>query len=76
MDIEYRAQVVDRDGNFLGKVDYIMRNTWTGEVSKFMVRREPPEVDLFLSQPDIVETTKSTIKLSVSSEELHQKSEP
>lgn len=76
MEIEYGAQVIDRNGTILGTVDYIMRNTWTGEVSKFMVRREPPEVALFLSPTDVVEATKSLIKLSASSEELHQKSEP
>jgi sporulation protein YlmC with PRC-barrel domain len=75
MQIEYGAEVVDKNGTVMGTVDYVVRNSWTGEISKFMVRRKQPGKDLFLSPEDALEVTKSRIRLSVSSEELGQKSE-
>ena len=70
MEIGYGATVVDRDGKALGTINHLVRNTWTGEISKFMVRRKAPERDLFLSPQDVLEVTKSEIKLNVSFEEL------
>jgi len=70
MDLEYGATVVDRNGKALGTINHLVRNTWTGEISKFMVRRKAPERDLFLSPQDVLEVTKSGIKLNVSLEEL------
>ena len=75
MEIEYGAKVVDRNGKVLGTVDHLARNTWTGEISKFMVRRDVPGGDLFLSPQDVLEATKSTVKLNASSEELSQRAE-
>jgi sporulation protein YlmC with PRC-barrel domain len=74
MQIEYGAEVIDKNGKVLGTVDYIVHNSWTGELSKFMVRQKVLEKDLFLSPEDVVETTKTRIRLSVSSEELNQES--
>jgi sporulation protein YlmC with PRC-barrel domain len=68
--IEYGFEVMDRNGEALGTVDYIIRNTWTGEVSKFMVRRKPPEEDLFFSPKDILEVAESRIRISNSLGEL------
>lgn len=70
MEIEYGAEVVDRDGELLGKVDYVMRNAWTGEISKFVVRRERRDHDLFISPGDAKDATSSRIVLTVSSEDL------
>ena len=70
MQIKYGAEVVDKNGALLGTVDHLMHNTLTGEVSKFVVNRKPPERDLFLSPEDVLETTESMIKLNVSFEEL------
>ena len=36
MRIEYGAEVVDKNGNLLGTVTTVVRNSWTGEISKFM----------------------------------------
>lgn len=66
MQIEYGAEVTDRNGRVLGTVDHLMRNTWTGEISKFVVRRKAPESDLFFSSQDVLETTKSKIKVNIS----------
>lgn len=75
MNMEYGAQVVDKRGQVVGNVNYVMRNTWTGEIIKFKVRPKQPDKDLVLLPEDTLEVAKSSIRLSVSSEELGQKSE-
>jgi sporulation protein YlmC with PRC-barrel domain len=72
MEIEYGTEVIDRKGKVLGTVDYIIRNTWTGEIGKFMVRRKTPESNLFFSPQDVLEVAKSKIKVSISSDELNE----
>ena len=70
MEIEFNAAVVDRNGKKLGIVDYIVRDTWSGEVRKFRVRRKDPDKDLFISPDDIDKADKDQVRLSVSLEEL------
>jgi sporulation protein YlmC with PRC-barrel domain len=70
MEIEYGAEVVDRDGKLLGTVAHLMRNTWTGEMSKFMIRRKAPDSDLLFSVEDVLEATVSKIKLNISFDEI------
>jgi sporulation protein YlmC with PRC-barrel domain len=70
MEIEYGSEVIDRDGKVLGTVDYVIRNSWTGEISKFMVRRSPPDRDLLFSLQDVLEAAESKIKLGISLDEL------
>ena len=62
--------MVDRQGVKLGTVDHIVRDTWSGEVRKFMVRRKDPEEDLFISLNDVEKADKGQIKLKVTQEEL------
>jgi len=64
--IEYGTEVIDRNGKPLGKVDHLMRNTLTGEVSKFVVCRKPPLRDVFLSPQDVLEVKKNKIKVNIS----------
>ena len=73
MEPEYGAEVVDQKGKILGTVAHLVRNAWTGEVSKFVVRREAPDKDLFLSTEDVAEVTEGKVKLKVSFEELNQR---
>ncbi len=73
MELEFGADVEDRNGKILGTVDHLVRNTWTGEISKFVVRREAPDSDLFLTPDDMLEITKSKVKLNASAEELKQR---
>jgi sporulation protein YlmC with PRC-barrel domain len=75
VDIEYGTEVIDRDGKALGTVNYVIRNMWTGEISKFMVRREPPERELFFSPQDVLEAAEAKIKVDISSEELSESSQ-
>lgn len=72
MEIEYRAEVIDKNGKILGTVDHLVRNTWSGEISKFMVCRKAPERDLFFSIEDVLEATKSNVKVNVSLDELNE----
>ena len=70
MEIEYAAKVIDQKGKVLGTVDHLVRNSWSGEITKFMVRREEPDEDLFLSLEDVSKADKSEVKLKFSLEEL------
>jgi len=70
MELEFKAKVVDRDGKVLGTVDHLVRDAWSGEIKKFVVRRQEPDQDLFISTGDVAEATKSQVKLNVSLEEL------
>lgn len=73
MEIEYGSEVTDRNGKVLGTVDYIIRNSWTGEISKFMIHRESPKKDLMFSLQDVLEVAESKIKVNVSLDELNEK---
>ena len=75
MEVEYGSEVLDSNGKSLGTVDYVMRNTWTGEISKFMVRRKAPDRDLFISVQDVRSAKENTVSLGVSVEELEKKPE-
>jgi len=72
MEIEYGAEVMDRDDKVLGTVAHVIRNTWTGEISKFMVRRKAPDRDLFLSPQEVLEVTNTGIRLNISFDELSE----
>ncbi|MFC1903633.1 hypothetical protein ACFLW9_01985 [Chloroflexota bacterium] len=73
MEIEYAAKVIDRKGKVIGNVDHLVRNSWSGEITKFLVRREAPDEDLFLSPEDVSEANKSEVKLNITLEELLQR---
>jgi len=70
MAIEYGAKVIDANGEVLGTVDYLIRDTLTGEIRKFVVRRKAPEHDLFISPDGVQHSTGSEIRLNVSFGEL------
>ena len=72
MEIKYKAEVMDRNNKVLGTVDYIIRNFWTSEISKFMVRRKAPDRDLFFSPEDVLEVTNTGIRLNISCDELSE----
>jgi len=73
MEIEFGAKVIDREGKLLGNVDYVMRDTWTGDITKFMVRRKAPDTDLFLTPEDIGEAKAGTLKLKITAAEASQR---
>ena len=55
MDAEVGSLVVDKEGEKLGTVDYVIRNSWTGEISKYIIYRNPPETDISFTPKEIVE---------------------
>jgi sporulation protein YlmC with PRC-barrel domain len=58
-------EVVDKNGRSLGKIDYIIRDTWSGDIKKYIIYRKPPDKDLSFTPEDISETTESTVKLNI-----------
>jgi sporulation protein YlmC with PRC-barrel domain len=75
MEIQFGSKVKDKNGKTVGTVNYIVNNTWTGEVSKFMVIREDNGDSLFFSVEDVIEVTASTIKVKQDIDELTKKQE-
>ena len=73
MEIEYGADVIDKNGKVVGTVDYVVRNTWTGEVSKFMVRQEKLGNELFFLVKDVLQVAGGKVKLCISLDELSEK---
>jgi len=73
MNIKYGTKVIDKNGEVLGSVNTVVRNSWTGEISKFMIQREPSDRNLFVSPQFVLEATDSEIKLDVSLHELNEK---
>jgi hypothetical protein len=53
MEIKAGVQVIDKNG----------------EVKKFIVNREPPDKDLFLTPEDVLEATDEGIKLKIALDE-------
>ncbi len=54
----------------MGFVDHVARDGWSGEVRKFIVNRNPPDHDLFVSPEDVAEATETTVKLKAAVEKL------
>lgn len=75
MEIPYGAEVVDKNGKVLGTVNHVVRDTWTGEVRKFMVRQKAPNTDLLLSPADVIEATDSKVRLKVTLDEPGERPE-
>jgi len=70
MEIKYGAKVIDKTGQVLGTVDNLMRNSITGEVSKFGINRKAPLRAIFISPDDVFASDENEIKLNRSLEEL------
>jgi len=73
MELEFGAEVKDQNGRLLGTVNHLVRDTWTGEIRRFVVRRQMPDSDLFLTLNDVLEIAKGKVKLNASAEELSQR---
>lgn len=69
-EVEYGAEVYDKNEELIGTVDYIARDAWTGEVGKFKVSSKQAESDLLISTDDVLEATPTRVKLGVTLEEL------
>lgn len=69
MGIQYGAEVIDKNGELLGTVDYPIADTLTGEITKFKVATQKTEEDLFFSSQDVLEATPAQVKLRIAFEE-------
>ncbi|MBN1693306.1 MAG: hypothetical protein JW845_07115 [Dehalococcoidales bacterium] len=72
MDIEYGTEVIDREGNSLGTVDRVIRDSWTGEIRKFSVTKDTPDNALMFSPKQILGLEKTKIKVDVSTNGLKE----
>jgi sporulation protein YlmC with PRC-barrel domain len=72
MEIQYGAEVVDKNEKYIGMVDYLVRNTYTGEISKFKVKTDLAESDLFFSPEDAIEVKPNRVKMNFSFDEGEQ----
>jgi len=71
VEVTFGAEVIDQNGKVLGTVDHLARDTWTGEIRKFVVRRENGA--LFLVPDDVSDIMDGTLKLKKTLEELSQR---
>jgi sporulation protein YlmC with PRC-barrel domain len=65
MEIEYGAVVRDKNDKVLGTINRVLRDTWTGDISKFSVSTNLADADLFYSAGDIAEATNQEVKLRI-----------
>ena len=63
MEVVNGARVVDQNGKDIGNVGEIIRDSWTGEIKKFMVKTENVLDELIYSVEDVAEATESQVKL-------------
>jgi sporulation protein YlmC with PRC-barrel domain len=62
------AEVEDKNGKSLGNIDYVVRDTWSGDIRKFIVYKKPPEADLSFTVDDAAEITREKVKLNIAVE--------
>ena len=60
MEIEHGAEVIDKNGRRLGKVDRVIRDTFTTEIKKFTVSTDITDTGLFFSPEEVQEATSTT----------------
>jgi|GEM_PF-4344737 len=70
--MEHGEQVYGRNGGYVGTVNRLVRNLWSGEVSKFMVKTDLARQDLFLSPEDILEEKSGSLTLKTTVDELKE----
>jgi sporulation protein YlmC with PRC-barrel domain len=69
MEPQFGAEVIDKNGKKLGKISYLIRDTWDGGIKKFIIHRKPPEKDLTFSPQDASEIAETTVTLNIAVEE-------
>ena len=62
---QFGTEVLDKNGRRLGKIDYVILDTWSGDVKKYIVYRQPPDKDVSFAPDDISEIKESTIILNI-----------
>jgi hypothetical protein len=72
VEIEFGATVKDKNGTRLGTIDHIVRDSWSGDVRKFVVRQKELGNELFLSLDYVTKATDKEVTLNISLKELSQ----
>ncbi|MBN2240882.1 MAG: hypothetical protein JW712_14015 [Dehalococcoidales bacterium] len=60
------AEVIDSNGNILGTIDYIVRDSWSGDIRKYIIYKKPPEKDLSFTPENIIENSETSVKVNIS----------
>lgn len=66
MELTVGIDVLDRDGKYLGTIDHLMRDTWSGEVTKYMVFRKEAGKDVVFKPEDVLEAAEDRVKIKIS----------
>ena len=69
MKIAYGVNVEDKNGNFIGQVNHVIRDSWTGNIKKFGVWSESFDKDWLVSPENIQDMKEDKITLSIAVEE-------
>jgi len=69
MEIEHGAEVIDKNGQRVGTVDRVIRDTFTTEIKRFTVSMDITNADLFFSPEEVHEATGTTVKLGIAFDE-------
>ena len=62
---QFGTEVLDKNGRSLGKIDYVIRDTWSGDVKKYIIYTPPPDEDITFSPDDISEITENAVILNI-----------
>lgn len=65
MNIEYGMTVVDSKGVVLGEIGKVMTDAWSGDVRKYMVRRESEITSYFFTPAQVASVKDGRVKLNV-----------
>ncbi len=71
-DIKYGAPVVDKNDKALGTVDHIIRDAWSGEPRKFVVRLEDDVSAIYFTPKHVAEVAGEKVKLNLAVEEMER----
>lgn len=63
---EFGATVIDNEGNTLGQINYIINDTWTGELKSILIRKEHPRKDIVIPATDIAQVGEGKVYLKSS----------
>jgi hypothetical protein len=77
MEIEYGMAVVDKNDKTIGVVGKIFMDTWTAKPRKYMVTRvvlHAPDEIYMIPPEQVAEVSAGKVKLTVTVEELGEKS--
>jgi hypothetical protein len=69
MEIKYGAPVKDAEGKTLGSVNRVIKDSWSGDIRRFVIARNDSAKDLFISPEDVMEATDTEVKLRINIDE-------